>query len=89
MLTPTQKSLTLPTGQNPTSAHHHRSLSESKTFDILKNYDQRHRLSSEIPLRHRDNSITESTTSGVSSCDSIAGKIPINKYVSDLFTYST
>lgn len=73
-LTPNQRSLTLPSGQHPYAGHHQRSLSESKTFDIVRHYEQKQRLSAEMSLRYRDNSITESTTSGVSSCDSMFGK---------------
>uniref|UniRef100_A0A1Y1M3X9 Rapamycin-insensitive companion of mTOR n=1 Tax=Photinus pyralis TaxID=7054 RepID=A0A1Y1M3X9_PHOPY len=37
------------------------------------------RVGSDVPHRYRDNSITESTTSGVSSCESVLGKIGQNE----------
>lgn len=75
-----QKSLTLPANQTPSAVQHKRSLSESKTFEILRTHEQRYRdrvdlkLNMEISQRHRNNSTTESTTSGVSSCESVLGK---------------
>lgn len=60
--------------------YHKRSLSESKTFDVLKVQDRKSqdkvefKLGSDGPHRYRDNSITESTTSGVSSCESVLGR---------------
>lgn len=69
-----QKSLTLPYNQQTSSAHHKRSLSESKTFEIVRGPDVRNKITIELGQRHRDNSVTESTTSGVSSCESAAGK---------------
>jgi rapamycin-insensitive companion of mTOR len=71
-----QKSLTLPANQNQPSAYHKRSLSESKTFEIIRAPDSKKgsfRLGTEIVRRVRNNSTTESTTSGVSSCDSVGG----------------
>lgn len=73
-----QKSLTLPANQTPPSGHHKRSLSESKTFEMIKCYKQRYQdkldMKIEIAQRQRNNSTTESTTSGVSSCESVMGK---------------
>lgn len=72
-----QKSRTLPTNQNQNNSYHTRSLSESKTFEIIRapsdSKRASFRLGTEIVRRHRNNSTTESTTSGVSSCDSIGG----------------
>ncbi|KAJ3642860.1 hypothetical protein Zmor_025609 [Zophobas morio] len=72
-----QKSLTLPANQNQPSAYHKRSLSESKTFEIIRapsdSKKGSFRLGTEIVRRVRNNSTTESTTSGVSSCDSVGG----------------
>ncbi|CAH1957732.1 unnamed protein product [Acanthoscelides obtectus] len=61
---------TLPPNRRPPA--HKRSLSESKTFDTSNGYDDDNRLI--IMGRHRNSSMTESTTSGVSSCDSLANK---------------
>lgn len=83
LLPPYQKSLTLPNNQNNSSGYHKRSLSESKTFEIIRGSDNRgrdFRFTADIAQRHRDNSVTESTTSGVSSCDSITGRNTL-KYV--------
>ncbi|KAK4875147.1 hypothetical protein RN001_011569 [Aquatica leii] len=80
-LTYQQKSSTLPNNQNNSSIQHKRSLSESKTFDAFKVLDRKindrveFRVGVDVPHRYRDNSITESTTSGVSSCESVLGKI--------------
>lgn len=69
-----QKSSTLPANQQGSSVNHKRSLSESKTFEMLKRDQESLRFISELPRRKRDNSYTESTTSGVSSCDSVPGR---------------
>lgn len=77
-----QKSLTLPANQTPPSGQHKRSLSESKTFEMVKGHKQRYqdkldmKLAMEVTAVHRqrNNSTTESTTSGVSSCESVLGK---------------
>ncbi|KAG5892424.1 Rapamycin-insensitive companion of mTOR [Gonioctena quinquepunctata] len=64
---------TLPTNKRPPIVFHVRSMSESKTFDV--NHEDH--KSSLIPLtfgRQRNSSMTESTTSGVSSCDSLPNK---------------
>ncbi|KAK5644405.1 hypothetical protein RI129_005705 [Pyrocoelia pectoralis] len=85
-----QKSSTLPSNQNPSTIQHKRSLSESKTFDALKILDRKandkveFKVGSDIPHRYRDNSITESTTSGVSSCESVLGKIGQNERIHTL-----
>lgn len=72
-----QKSLTLPANQHQASGYHKRSLSESKTFEIIRAPQDTKkgsfRLGTEIVRRVRNNSTTESTTSGVSSCDSFGG----------------
>ncbi|CAG9817290.1 unnamed protein product [Phaedon cochleariae] len=67
---------TLPTNKRPPIVFHTRSLSESKTFDVKNGFDEDH-SSSLVPFaygRHRNSSMTESTTSGVSSCDSLPNK---------------
>lgn len=75
-----QKSLTLPANQTPPSGQHKRSLSESKTFEMIKSQKQRYqdkldmKMAIEVAQRQRNNSTTESTTSGVSSCESVLGK---------------
>lgn len=76
-----QKSLTLPANQTPPCGQHKRSLSESKTFEMVKSHKQRYhqdkldmKMALELAQRQRNNSTTESTTSGVSSCDSVLGK---------------
>lgn len=62
------RQLTLPSNKSPPIIFHQRSLSESKTFDIsLEEYHN------EKWKRMRNSSVTESTTSGVSSCDSHLG----------------
>lgn len=72
-----QKSLTLPYNVQNSGIYHKRSMSESKTFEIIRMPETRGkdvRITIELSQRHRDNSVTESTTSGVSSCDSAVGK---------------
>ncbi|XP_018577043.1 rapamycin-insensitive companion of mTOR isoform X2 [Anoplophora glabripennis] len=67
---------TLPANRRPPVVFHKRSLSESKTFDVNNGYEEENRPSL-MPLtfgRHRNSSMTESTTSGVSSCDSLHNK---------------
>ncbi|KAF5269709.1 hypothetical protein FQA39_LY08632 [Lamprigera yunnana] len=89
-LTYHQKSSTLPSNQNTSSIQHKRSLSESKTFDVFKILDKKQtvgvefRLGTDAPHRYRDNSTTESTTSGVSSCESVLGKIGQNEHINTL-----
>ncbi|XP_017771831.1 PREDICTED: rapamycin-insensitive companion of mTOR isoform X1 [Nicrophorus vespilloides] len=75
------KSQTLP-NQNVSASYHKRSLSESKTFEMWRGYlDKKSdtHLSTDLPQRYRDNSVTESTTSGVSSCESVLGKGILNE----------
>jgi len=70
-----KKSSTLPNNQSSSSIQHKRSLSESKTFELIKGHELKNeRLITDIPHRYRDNSVTESITSGVSSCESVIGK---------------
>ncbi|XP_076265709.1 rapamycin-insensitive companion of Tor isoform X2 [Rhynchophorus ferrugineus] len=64
---------TLPASRTPTEVFHVRSLSESKTFDTSNGLDD-NRIPYEVPVRQRNTSMTESTTSGVSSCDSLPNK---------------
>lgn len=80
LATSCQKSLTLPANQTPPSGQHKRSLSESKTFEMVKSQKQRYQDKLDMKLalevahhRQRNNSTTESTTSGVSSCESVLG----------------
>lgn len=67
---------TLPANRRPPIMFHKRSLSESKTFDVNNGYEEENRPNL-VPLtfgRNRNSSMTESTTSGVSSCDSLHNK---------------
>ncbi|XP_018335071.1 uncharacterized protein LOC108743965, partial [Agrilus planipennis] len=43
-----------------------------------------YKMVAELPHRYRDNSVTESTTSGVSSCESVLGKATTNERVQTL-----
>lgn len=87
-----KKSSTLPYSSNNSGIQHRRTLSESKTVDAIKKLDQPNNNNSIsntpneliVPHRRRDNSCTESTTSGVSSCDSVLGKYVINERVQTL-----
>ncbi|XP_050502878.1 rapamycin-insensitive companion of mTOR [Diabrotica virgifera virgifera] len=68
---------TLPTSKRPQIGFHKRSLSESKTFETNNGFYEDIRPHP-VPFittgRHRNSSMTESTTSGVSSCDSLLNK---------------
>nr|XP_023027367.1 rapamycin-insensitive companion of mTOR [Leptinotarsa decemlineata] len=70
------RQLTLPSNKRPPIVFHKRSFSESKTFDGNNGFEEENK-SGLIPGtfgRYRNNSMTESTTSGVSSCDSLPNK---------------
>lgn len=80
-----RKSHTLPT-QGCSSSHDRPMLSESRTVDILRdclNYERQNRLlvgrmnSLEYAHEGRVRNTSESSTSGVSSCDSFLGKYAI------------
>ncbi|KAL1513243.1 hypothetical protein ABEB36_002676 [Hypothenemus hampei] len=64
------KQSTMPLTGSPPEVLHKRSLSESKTFDNSNGFD----LESRYETKQRNSSMTESTTSGVSSCDSLANR---------------
>ncbi|CAH0555004.1 unnamed protein product [Brassicogethes aeneus] len=66
------KQSTLPSGRRPYYGHHKRSHSESKTFEMNGFSEDRFKFPYDS-IRLRNHSITESTTSGVSSCDSLQG----------------
>lgn len=70
-----KKSSTLPNNQSSSLIQHKRSLSESKTYELIGTHEHRSkdRLTTDIPHRHRENSGTEST-SGVGSSESVVGK---------------
>ncbi|XP_066151016.1 rapamycin-insensitive companion of mTOR [Euwallacea fornicatus] len=70
------KQLTLPASGTPPEVFHKRSLSESKTFDTSNGFDleQKYAAYEGVMVRQRNSSVTESTTSGVSSCDSLPNR---------------
>ncbi|KAI4461162.1 cytosolic regulator pianissimo [Holotrichia oblita] len=70
-----KKSSTLPNNQSSSLIQHKRSLSESKTYELIGTHEHRSKdkLTTDIPHRHRENSGTEST-SGVGSSESVVGK---------------
>lgn len=70
------KQWTLPASRTPPEVVHIRSLSESKTFDTSNGFDseQRYGPYENVNMRQRNSSMTESTTSGVSSCDSLQNR---------------
>lgn len=84
-----KKSQTLPHNTSINQKQQHtRSLSESKTIEVISHNNNNNNISSrteQIPKinmqtnrvhnRHRD--VSESSTSGVSSCDSVVGKFNI------------
>ncbi|XP_019772703.2 rapamycin-insensitive companion of mTOR [Dendroctonus ponderosae] len=70
------KQRTLPSTRTPPETCHKRSLSESKTFATSNSFDAEQRFGpyDNVIMRQRNSSITESTTSGVSSCDSLPNR---------------
>ncbi|CAG9772448.1 unnamed protein product [Ceutorhynchus assimilis] len=70
------KQWTLPATRSPSEVGHKRYLSESKTFDGSNGYEVDHRYGpyENVITRQRNSSMTESTTSGVSSCDSLPNR---------------
>ncbi|GJQ71662.1 rictor [Trypoxylus dichotomus] len=70
-----KKSSTLPNNQSSSLVQHKRSLSESKTYELIGGHEHRSKdkLTADIPHRYRENSGTEST-SGVGSSESVIGK---------------
>uniref|UniRef100_A0A1A9W1W4 Rapamycin-insensitive companion of mTOR n=1 Tax=Glossina brevipalpis TaxID=37001 RepID=A0A1A9W1W4_9MUSC len=79
------KSKTLPEGSYPRHAKHQRSLSESKTTDVISLISgpgatnaatggMVTSFSTHYSYRTRYNSYTDSNTSGVSSCESVTGR---------------
>ncbi|KAL9882938.1 rapamycin-insensitive companion of Tor isoform 1-T1 [Glossina fuscipes fuscipes] len=79
------KSKTLPEGSYPRHAKHQRSLSESKTTDVISLISGSGAatgtaggmitsFSTHYSYRTRYNSYTDSNTSGVSSCESVTGR---------------
>ncbi|XP_050303046.1 rapamycin-insensitive companion of mTOR [Anthonomus grandis grandis] len=69
------KQWTLPVTRTPPDFSHHRSLSESKTFDSATSNGFGEVGPYALAIgRQRNSSMTESTTSGVSSCDSLPNR---------------
>ncbi|XP_030749931.1 rapamycin-insensitive companion of mTOR [Sitophilus oryzae] len=69
------KQWTLPANRTPPEVFHKRSMSESKTFDTSNGIeDHRYGPYEHVIGRQRNSSMTESTTSGVSSCDSLQNR---------------
>ncbi|XP_056646449.1 rapamycin-insensitive companion of mTOR [Diorhabda sublineata] len=82
------KQSTLPGSKKPQNSFHIRSFSESKTFEANNGFYEDIRPPS-VPFittgRLRNSSMTESTTSGVSSCDSLLNKpVVCGNYVKTL-----
>lgn len=72
------KSKTLPEGSNIRQGKHQRSLSESKTTDVISLLGGVPNAQGFFPVHYqhriRYNSCTDSNTSGVSSCESVTGR---------------
>lgn len=66
------KQRTLPVTRTPPETCHKRSLSESKTFATSNSFEAE--PYDNVIMRQRNSSMTESTTSGVSSCDSLPNR---------------
>lgn len=68
------KQSTLPAGRRPPCIYHKRSYSESKTFEMNGYSEDKIKSPADRPdRRFRNHSVTESSTSGISSYESLQG----------------